>query len=219
MTKILFLVLFAIALLGAWFNGLTFVPPAWDPLAVMVVALICAALLLVVVPLVRSRRVHGIGIASLLRRSCRFAMLLALAFCFLVPGVQAQQVRKRAWTNLPPFVTSLAVSNVNANPFTLQRECGVGFGIEFAATNATGCTNLVALFDTTPDGTNWTTQPPLAGIAPGTNGTTRVFWMTNLIGGDIARLNNTYQIRLRALTNAGGSSVFITNGFWTYNND
>ena len=147
-------------------------------------------------------------------------LLLFLAFGIATPQAEAQLVRMRAWTNLPSVVTANGFSNVNANPYTLQFGRGVGVAFRFATTNATGCTNLVALLDTSHDGTNWTTgspTPPLTLTSLGTNGTSQVIYMTNLLSGDGARLNHTFQIRVRALTNAGGSSVFLSNAWWIYN--
>jgi hypothetical protein len=102
----------------------------------------------------------------------------------------------------------------------------VGVAIAFAQTNAAGhgsITNLTVLFDTSPDGTNWTKGDLNVGeyqfCALGTNGPTAVFRMTNFLRGDIARLNNTYQIKPRLLTNNGGSSAIITGIWWVYNSD
>lgn len=215
MTKILSLLLFVIAATAVWLKG-------WSmtvlPLELQLVIVSLLLVLCVVVPLVRSRRAHGIGVASLLRRTARFAMLLTLALCWLVPGVEAQ-VRFRQWTNVPTVVTTLAASNMNNNEFVLQRNQGVGVQVRVTNPSGTACTNLVIPFNVSGDGSNWTENVPFTfSSAPAFTATNKIYF-SNLCAGDPGRLNNTYKIRPAWVSNYGAGTITISNIGWTYNNE
>lgn len=144
-------------------------------------------------------------------------LLLGLALLGLTLPASGQQIRKRAWTNVPAIVTTVVSSNIAANPFVLQRDKGVGVLVEFNGTNA-GTGNLVIEFELSPDGTNWITTKQFNFVSL-QNGTTRVLNWSNLITGDPVRFNNIYQIRPKAITNSHTASLFPSNIWWTYNSD
>ncbi|HMJ91673.1 MAG TPA: hypothetical protein VK530_17760 [Candidatus Acidoferrum sp.] len=216
MTKILSLLLFVLAATAVWLKGwsITVLPLEFVLLIASLLLVLC-----VVAPLVRSRRVHGIGVASLLRRCSRFAMLLTLALTWLAPGAEAATVRFRPWTNVPPVVTTLAASNLNNNEFVLQRGQGVGVQVRVTNPSGTACTNLTIPFNVTGDGTNWTEYVPFQFVSSPAFTATNKIYFTNLTAGDPGRLNNTFKIRPAWISNYGAGTITISNIGWSYNND
>ncbi len=167
-----------LVVITALFAGITFIVPLpleeFGPPTFVLLAGLCVA-----VPLVRSRRVTGIGVASLLRRTCRFAMLLMLALCCLQPiathalgtnlfrPVNTDLIN---FTNAGTGVGSLNNTNaihqltngsttVTSSWVRLQKDPnGIGLWAFFSPTNAL-MTNAVLQFRFSPDGTNAANEP------------------------------------------------------------
>lgn len=178
-------------------------PPLWLGLVVFLGVCLLAGL---------SRRSRRRGAAMLM------TVLTLLCFGVATPAeAQFTPARYRVWTNVPSLVTTLAISNINANAFTLQRDKGVGCMILFGGSNA-ATANLAIEFEVTKDGVNWSTTAPFRFLSAA-NGTTAVLDWTNLCSGDPVRLNNIAQIRPKRATNAHTASLFISNIWWTYNSD
>lgn len=196
-------------------------PPGFSPAALALALVALAGVLLAVALKPVFGRLSCLGRVSLLRWIAPGALVpLLILLLSAGPLAQAQNVRMRAWTNLPVVVTTLATSNINANPYTLQKGRGVGIAIRFTGSSATAVTNLVINLDRSPDGTNWTTDmAPMNAVFLGTNGTTLVFGLTNLLSIYPSLLDNTFQIRGRNITNAGAATANLSNVWWTYNND
>lgn len=200
----------------ALFLGLSALPPGLVPMSPLACAagVLAGGLLAAAAwPALNRRRVSR---WFLQRAPLAIPLLL---FCGGTATLPAQSIRLRAWTNLPPTVTSLATSNLTGNAFTLQPNRGVGVMVKFTGN---GATNLVINFEVSPDGsaTNWTTMSPaFNAVFRGTNGASVVLAWTNLIAGNPAMLNNIFQIRPMQLTNYGASSINLSNIWWTYNSD
>jgi hypothetical protein len=218
---------FSLAGLASWWHRLDLAaPPAVHALlATLVMALMLVLLGVALWPVVG--RLRNLRSKKLFHWICPGALVPLLLVFFAIaatPRAEAQ-AKYREWTSFPTNIGPMSVSNLNNNAFTLLMNRGVGVSIQFTATNAAGngaTTNLTIHFDTSPDGTNWTrgqVTGPLQFYALGTNGPTSVLVMTNLVSGDIARLNGTYQIRPRAITNNGGAYTTINHIGWVYNND
>jgi hypothetical protein len=110
-------------------------------------------------------------------------------------------------------VTNIASPATNAGPrlVSIPPGQGVGFFTTLGTTNLGTAHNVTFIFETTVDGTNFTTGTNFS-YALALNGMTRVAGFTNI---NATTLNNARGIRIRQIFNDNTNVTYITNCYFT----
>jgi hypothetical protein len=143
--------------------------------------------------------------------STKYSVLAAVAtvaLLALAPPAPAQNLLADPYTltNLPSVITPGGVSNITSTPITVRQGNGLAFYTYIGTATNSGYIWLG--FDTTPDGTNYTTTQPLWMAVPcfTTSGGSR--HVTNFAAN---LLTSAYKIQLSRITNATGTNCYLTN--------
>ncbi len=115
-------------------------------------------------------------------------------------------------SNSPIILPSQTIlTNVSTNVVWVYRGRGLLFSSSIATTNTTGLSNIIFGFDTTIDGTNWTTTRSLTatGTLNGVNGVLVQVLLPPTL------LDNVRQIRVATQQNQYTNTAFITNMQWS----
>lgn len=140
-------------------------------------------------------------------------LLLAAAFlAFASPPACAQITPNNfsAFSNMPTTMPGSSTSNVVSAAVSVRPGKGLAL-LTHCKGDDVGTGTLVAKFNLTVDGTNWTTTTPLA-ITNTLNGTNVVIDY-KLFTAD--SLDNVRSIRLQTIQNTATNSVGITNITWS----
>lgn len=105
-------------------------------------------------------------------------------------------------------------NGTNSLDLTLRQDHGLSVFVQVASTNVNSAGTILG-YDTTPDGTTYTTTRPLQLTVPGNFVGTNVYWLTNW---SALQVNNFRQIQLTLATNqlvgGGVSNAVVIQKVW-----
>ena len=105
-------------------------------------------------------------------------------------------------------------NGTNSLDLTIRQDHGLSLFAQVVSTNVNSAPTTLG-FDTTPDGTVYTTTRPLIATVPGGFVGTNVYWLTNWTS---AQVNNFRQMQLTLASNnvvgGGVSNAVVVQKFW-----